>query len=314
MDIITHFIVPYIILFFVGSKHKLEGALGGISLDFDTFIVFVGILFPQLFVFSHRGITHSFIFGFITAVIFLYIITRLPVQKLIGKIIRRNLNLKFTKKTVLLAYFGALTHLLLDFLTTGGIPLLFPFSLTRFSAEIYSYIDPVTTLAALIVLAAIYFRIDVRYKKAAMIIFMVMLISFGGIRICEKNNAINSLNPDLNENFTQISAYPTSDMFVWKVVLTDPEKQEYKLYEYDGLTGTKNFQGNYKSLTIKNGSYESAISATKKANQLIEVQEFRWNAFYTCINAQYENSQWKLTYYDFIGSYSSRSNLTVYID
>ncbi|MDI6644732.1 MAG: metal-dependent hydrolase [Methanobacteriaceae archaeon] len=110
MDLITHFIVPYIILFFANSKNKLEGAFGGISIDFDFFIVFIGILFPQLFIVTHRGITHSFIFGFITALIFLFIITRNPVQRVIGKIIRRNLNLEFTRKTILLAYFGVLIH------------------------------------------------------------------------------------------------------------------------------------------------------------------------------------------------------------
>ncbi|MGC9517824.1 MAG: metal-dependent hydrolase [Methanomicrobiales archaeon] len=313
MDLITHFIVPYIILFFAKSKYKLEGALGGISIDFDTFIVFVGILFPQLFIFTHRGITHSFIFGFISALIFLFIITRNPIQNLIGRLIRRDLNLKFTKKTILLAYFGVLIHLLLDFLTTGGIPLFYPISITRFSAEIYSYIDPVTTLAALVVLATIYFKIDVKYKKAVMIIFMVMLISFGGIRIYEKNDAINSLKMEMNDNFTQIEAYPTSDMFLWQVVLIDPEKQYYKLYEYNGINGNNSFNGNFQTLTIKNGSYQSAVSAVNQADQLIEVKEFRWQAFYTCVDAQYENNQWKLTYYDFIGSYSTRNNLTVYI-
>ena len=314
MDLITHFIVPYIILFFANSKSKLEGAFGGISIDFDTFIVFIGILFPQLFIVTHRGITHSFIFGFLSALIFLFIITRNPVQKLIGRIIRRNLNLKFTKKTILLAYFGVLIHLMLDFLTTGGIPLLYPFSINRFSAEIYSYIDPFTTVAALIVLATIYFRIDIRYKKVAMVIFIVILISFGGVRLYEKNNAFNALENDLNENFTEISTYPTSDMFLWKVVLTDSEKGEYRFYEYDGFNGKKKFLGKYQSLSVNNGSYESALIAVKDADQLLEVQEFRWHAFYTCIDVYYENSQWKLTYYDFIGSYSTRENLTIYID
>ena len=314
MDLITHFLVPYIILFFANSENKLEGAFGGISIDFDTFIVFIGVIFPQLFIVTHRGITHSFIFGFISALIFLYILTRTKVQKLIGIVIRRNLDLKFTKKTILLAYFGVLIHLILDFLTTGGIPLLYPFSITRYSAEIYSYIDPFTTVAALIVLATIYFRIDIRYKKAAMIIFIVMLISIGGIRLYEKNNAYNTLKTDLNENFSEISTYPTSDMFLWKVVVTNPKKREYRLYEYYGLKGTNKFLGEYRSLSVKNGSYESALTAVKDADKLFKVQEFRWHAFYTCINAHYQNNKWKLTYSDFIGSYSTRENLTVYID
>lgn len=39
MDFFTHFLVPYIILFALKSKNKLEGAFGGISLDLDTIFI-----------------------------------------------------------------------------------------------------------------------------------------------------------------------------------------------------------------------------------------------------------------------------------
>lgn len=313
MDLFTHFIVPFILLFFLKSRYKLEGAFGGISVDFDFFIIFVGILFPQLFVFTHRGITHSFVFGFVSAVIFLFIITRGPVQKTIGRMIKRDLNLTFTYKTILIAYFGVLIHLLLDFLTTGGIPLFYPFSLTRFSGELYYYTDAITTLAALVVLGCLYFKIDPRYKKGAMILFMVLLISMGGIRGWEKNNALNSFESEIEGNFAYIAAYPTSDMFTWNVVLRSSDNQRYALYEYRGRNGEKIFQGNYSALTIKNGTYTSAITAIKKADELSVVENFKWRSFYTCIEASYENGQWKLTYFDIVGSYATRNNLTVYI-
>ena len=92
MDLITHFIVPYAILTLVKSRHKLEGAFGGISLDFDTLIAWIGILSPELFIFSHRGITHSFIFGFATSVIFLYVLSRKQVNGFISRIIHRNIK------------------------------------------------------------------------------------------------------------------------------------------------------------------------------------------------------------------------------
>ncbi|MBM4242108.1 MAG: metal-dependent hydrolase, partial [Euryarchaeota archaeon] len=53
MDLITHFLVPYIILTILKSKNKLAGAFGGISLDFDVLIAWIGILSPELFIFSH---------------------------------------------------------------------------------------------------------------------------------------------------------------------------------------------------------------------------------------------------------------------
>jgi len=75
MDLFTHFLVPYIILLALKSRNKLAGAFGGIAPDFDTiFVAWIGILAPQFFIFSHRGITHSFIFGLVTSTIFLYVV------------------------------------------------------------------------------------------------------------------------------------------------------------------------------------------------------------------------------------------------
>ncbi|HEX7466996.1 MAG TPA: metal-dependent hydrolase, partial [Methanobacterium sp.] len=224
MDLITHFLVPYIILTLVKSKNRLAGGFGGISLDFDTiFVAWIGILFPQFFIFSHRGITHSFFFAFFTSLIFIYVMSRKQVNEFIGNIIKRDISLQFNKTVVLIAYFGALTHLFLDYLTTKGIPLFFPLSLTKYAAEIYSAIDGLTLILAVVVLLILYLRLNENYKKAAMIIFMVILISFGGIRAYEKINVLEAETPTLTGNYTQISAYPTSDMFTWNVVKTDSQ-------------------------------------------------------------------------------------------
>lgn len=313
MDLFTHFLIPFIILFFIGCKRQIEGGLGGISVDFDIFLVFIGFLIPQFFILTHRGITHTFIFGFLTVVVFLYIVTRRPVQEFVAKIIKRDYKLIFTWKTVLLAYFGVLIHLLLDFLTTGGIPIFYPFSMERFSAHLYYYTDALTTIVALAVVILLYLKIDLKYKKIAMILFVIMLVSFGGIRGYEKLNAVHSLEENLEGNFTQIATYPTSNMFVWQGVVINPENQEYKLYTYNGLNGQKTFQGNYSGLSIENGSYSSAISAIEKANATLDAQRFIWYSYYTCIDAKYENNQWKIIYFNFLGGHYTSNNLTVYV-
>lgn len=312
MDLFTHFLIPFIILFFLGCKRPIYGGLGGISVDFDMILVFVGFLLPEFFILTHRGITHSFIFGFVTAVIFIFIISRQPIQDLIGKIIRRDLNLVFNWKTVLLAYFGVLTHLLLDFLTTGGIPLFYPFTMERFSAHLYYYTDLVTTIAALIVLIVLYLRIDLKYKKIAMILFVIMLVSFGGIRGYEKMNTTHALEDNLEGNFTEIATYPTSDMFVWQGVVIDPENHKYQYYTYNGLTGQKTFNGNYSGLKIQNGSYSSAMAAIKKTKEDIYVQRFIWYSYYVCIDAKYKDNQWEITYINFLGGHYTPTNLTAY--
>jgi inner membrane protein len=312
MDFFTHFLVPFIILFALKSKNKLEGAFGGIAPDFDTiFITWIGFLAAYLFVFSHRGITHTFIFAGVASTLFLYVISRKQINDFIGKIIRRDISVEFTLKTVGIAYFGALTHLFLDFLTSRGIPLFYPFTLERFSAEIYYYIDVTTAVIALVVLLILYLRLDMKYKKAAMAIFMIILISFGGIRAYEKSNALGE-NP-VSGNFVYSAAYPTMDMFTWTLVESDNMNSTYYSFKYNTLNKEKTDIKTVKSLTVTGGSVQSAQEAINKADMLPEVQSFRWDAYYPCINATFTGKVWELTYFDVIDTGYQNNNINVTI-
>jgi inner membrane protein len=313
MDLITHFLVPYIILTLVKCKDRLAGGYGGISLDFDTiFVAWIGILFPQFFIFSHRGITHSFLFAFFTSTIFLYVMSRKQVNEFLSNLIKRDISVQFTKITILVAFFGAITHLFLDYLTTKGIPLLYPLSLTRYAAEIYQAIDGVTTIIAVLVLLILYLRVDEKYKKAAMIIFMVILISFGGIRACEKINVLGAETPTLTGNYTQISAYPTSDMFTWNVLKSDSQKSSYIVSQYNTLKKTDSNIKIYQSLSVENGSYSSAQDVVSVADALPLVERFKWNSYYTVVDAKHSSAGWDLTYYNIIDSWTG-NNITVFI-
>lgn len=307
MDLITHFVVPYAILTLVKSKHKLEGAFGGISLDFDTLIAWVGILFPEFFIVSHRGITHSFIFGFLTSVLFLYVLSRKHVNGFISRIIHRNLHVEFTKTTIMVVYFGALTHLFLDFLTTKGIPLLYPLSITRFSAELYNSIDLLTMCLALLVLLILYVKTNPQYKKAALYSFLIILIAIGGVRAYEKVEVLSKVQTF--EDCTSVTAYPTSNIFKWSVVENNPEKTRYAVFNYNNLNGSVSNFRIVDPLTVKNGPYKSGLNAIKTANSLPEVQRFRWNAYYTFEDAEY-SCTWNITYFDVVSSYNNQ-NITV---
>lgn len=311
MDLFTHFLVPYIILYAIKSKNKLAGAFGGISLDFDTiFIAWIGILSPQLFIFSHRGITHSFIFGFVTSTIFLYVISRKQVNNFISNIIRRDLSVKFTKTTVAIAYFGVLTHLFMDYLTTLGIPLFFPFSITRYAAEIYQSLDALTIILAAVVLLILYIKMDTRYKKAAMAIFMIILISFGGIRAYEKINVINAESPTLTGNYSDLSVYPTNDMFTWNVVKHNPGNTSFIVSQYNTWSHQETNIKTYNTPSVINGNYSKGLNAIDIANDYPRVKQFKWNSYYTVVEASYTGTSWNVTYYDIITSYTT-NNLTV---
>lgn len=316
MDLFTHLIVPFAILTLLKLrdftiKDRLAGGFGGISIDFDFILVLIGFISPELFIFTHRGITHSFVFGLVTAIIFLYIISRPRVYGLINDLIKRDIKVEFNWKSVSLAYFGVLIHLFLDFLTTGGIPLLYPFSLIRFSANLYYYTDLVTTLVAIVILLVLYLRLDPKYKKIALTGFLVMLISFGGIRAYEKIEALESQT--LNDGYTNITAYPTSDMFSW-TMLESNGKNKYRVFTYNTLNHTVANLREVNSLSIKNGSYESAQNAIKYANTLPEVKKFRWTSPHTAINATSTSTGWNLTFYDFVGNHYGAREVTVHVE
>lgn len=242
---------------------------------------------------------------------FLYVISRKQINGFIGKLIRRDISVEFTWTTVGIAYFGALIHLFLDFLTSSGIPLFYPVTLQRFSAEIYYYIDLTTAVIALVVLIILYLKLDMRYKKIAMAIFMIILISFGGIRAYEKMNALDD-NP-VTGNFAYINAYPTMDMFTWTIVQSDSSNSTYYSFTYNTLNKEKSNAKKVQSLTITGGDIKSAQKAIDKADNLPEVQNFKWDAYYPCVNAGYDGSVWKLTYFDVIDTGYHNSNIDVII-
>lgn len=315
MDLFTHFIVPFAILTLLkikgfNVKDRLSGGFGGISVDFDVILFAVGFLAPELFIFTHRGITHSFIFGLVTAIIFIYIISRPSVNGFIGHLIRRDIKVEFSKRNVLLAYFGVLTHLFLDFLTTGGIPLFYPFSLTLYTANLYYYTDLVTAIIALAVLIILYLRLDPKYKKIALLGFMIMLISFGGIRGYAKMDTISSQT--LSDGYNQITAYPTSDMFTWTVVESDGGTK-YRVFTYNTLQKESFNLREFNNLTVRNGTYESAQETIKYADTLPEVAKFRWNSPYTIINATKTSTGWNVTYSDIIGTHYGTGELSVLV-
>jgi inner membrane protein len=311
LDLLTHFLVPYIILVAVKSKNKLAGAFGGISPDFDTiFVAWIGILSPNLFIFSHRGITHSFIFGFITSTIFLYVISRKQVNQFIGNIIKRDITVKFTKTTIAIAYFGVLTHLFLDYLTTLGIPLFFPFSIARYALNLYQSLDLVTIILAAIVMLVIYMKVNYKYKKAAMAIFMIILISFGGLRAYEKVNILDDETPTLTGNYTQLSLYPTNNILVWNVVKSNSQNSSYIVSQYNGWSNQESNIQTYNTPSVENGNYSAGLDAIKIADTLPTVKQFKWNSYYTVVTAKYNSTKWDVTYSDIINSYTAK-NITV---
>jgi inner membrane protein len=58
----------------------------------------------------------------------------------------------------------------------------------------------------------------------------------------------------LSDGYTQIIAYPTSDMFTWTVVESD-KGTKYRFFTYNNLQKKTSNVGEVNSLNIKNGTY-----------------------------------------------------------
>ena len=121
------------------------GFLAGMAADLDVLIRSAED--PLLFLEYHRQFTHSLLFiplgGLISATI---------LQVLIG----RRLRLGFPR-TLLFCTLGYATHGLLDFATSYGTMLFWPFSDERYAASIISIVDPLLTVpvALLVVMSGL---------------------------------------------------------------------------------------------------------------------------------------------------------------
>jgi len=99
-------------------------------------------------------------------------------------------------------------------------------------------------------------------------------------------------------------------MFSWKVVKTNAQNTNYLVSTYNTLTDQQTNIKQFNSLTVQNGSYNSAQSAIKIANNIPVVKQFKWNSYYTIVDAKYNSTKWNITYYDILNSYTG-NNLTV---
>jgi inner membrane protein len=153
-------------------------------------------------------------------------------------------------------------------------------------------------------------KINYKYKKAAMAIFMIILISFGGLRAYEKINILDDETPTLNGNYNQVALYPTSNIFVWDVVKSNSQNSSYIVSQYNGWSNQESNIQTFYTPSVENGNYSAGLNAIKIADTLPVVKQFKWNSYYTIVNARYDSTKWDVTYSDIINSYTA-NNLTV---
>jgi inner membrane protein len=290
MDLFSHAVLPYLLGSFLGLKKKYLAALvlGGIAPDLDMLVVWVNYIHPTSLLIVHRGFTHTFFFGFFIAAFMLFLATRDQVLARLQRFI--SLDLDFSAPCLAFAYAGIISHLFLDYLTTRGVPLFYPFVAARYSAEIFSMIEIIIMIGSLLVLAELYReRSRAKFNKNLFIIFVAFLLIVSGIRLEGKEMARGFLNDKSAE------VYPDSNLFQWAVLENDSDR--FHVYELNSLYGEMPHNSTFLRLNISSGSM-GAERALDLAENLPQVKLFRWRAYAVAINASKLNGSWLLEYYD----------------
>jgi inner membrane protein len=290
MDFFSHAVLPYLLGSFLGLKKKYLAALvlGGIAPDLDLLVVWINYIHPTSLLLVHRGFTHTFFFGFFVAAFMLFLATRDRVLARVKRFI--NLDLDFSVSCLAFAYAGIISHLFLDYLTTRGVPLFYPFVAARYSAEIFSMIEIIIMIASLLALADLYReRSRAKFNKNLFIIFVAFLLIVSGIRLEGKEMARGNLDDKSAE------VYPDSNLFQWAILENDSDR--FQVYEFNSLYGEMPHSSTFLRLNISSGSIGSE-RALGLAENLPQVKLFRWRAYAVAINASELNGSWLFEYYD----------------
>ncbi len=298
MDIFSHALLPYL----VGSLVKLNKrdltalVVGGIIPDLDFLILWINYLYPSDLLLTHRGITHTLIFGLLLSLIMLYILSRGKVKSAINRL--ADFDISLTGRALIFVYVGVLSHLLLDYLTTWGVPLFYPLDASRVSADIFSPIEIVLAITSLAIIAVL-LRNGLRNSQSRstkvrlLAVFLIVIIAVGLIRIDGK---------EMSESFlgdANAKSYPDTDLFKWSVL--EDNGSWFDVYEYDLLSGDMQHMAAFPYLEIssdRNNSNEDIGAALAAANRLPQVVLFRWRAYAVAINASFKDDIWHLEYYD----------------
>jgi inner membrane protein len=290
MDLFSHALLPYLLgSFFKRNKQEITAfVIGGIAPDFDISILWIQYLYPTFFLITHRGLTHSLFFGFFTALIILYLATRDKVKTLVRRFV--DFEPTITPRTVAFAYAGIIIHLFLDYTTTRGVPLFFPFDVARYSAEVFFYTDIYLTILSLGIIIFLYKKPLQRESTTKfLVVFLVIFAALGTVRIAEKTSAEDFFK-DQNEQ-----TFPTTSIFDWYVVGDYGDK--IKIYEYNELNRTSPYNVTVPKLNIMTGG-ENLDVALHAAGEIPQVKMFEWRAYTVAINASFGDGAWSLEYYD----------------
>ncbi len=139
MDAITHVLLAHAAAIIVVRRRvggpALAAAAGASALAPDLDVLLAPLtLFEPLYFLGHRGATHSIVGAPLSALAFLWVLSRL------GRRFQRLEIFQWRRSFWWAALWGGWSHLALDGITRQGVVMLWPLSDMRFSLELFFYL------------------------------------------------------------------------------------------------------------------------------------------------------------------------------
>ncbi|MDQ2076567.1 metal-dependent hydrolase [Marinimicrobium sp. ABcell2] len=212
MDIVTHGLMGALAAQAVSKPGQLRAVVGigivaGLLPDVDTLIRSAED--PLLVLSMHRHFTHSLVFAPLGALI---------AALLCWPLARNYLPFSRAYLAALAAY---VSHLLLDFSTSYGIHLLWPFTSEPISANIIAVVDPVFTFLVLVTLILAF---SLRRRQWAYIGLGLscMYLAFGLIQHQRALNVAEQLAAERGQNPERIIIKPTmANLVLWRAMAVE---------------------------------------------------------------------------------------------
>ncbi len=196
MDSITHAFAIAIPLLLVGNTILVPFAvIGAVIPDIDALFFFVSDNDPSWYIFTHGGITHSILGAALLSLAAFIILYLLSCSSWFGRF--------FPEKVTLMAGFailaGAMLHIFLDYLAYPGIPLLWPFSIEKFTLGIFPGPSYLILIASLILLSLILTqRAGTGVYQGYMVVFFAIILIYAGVAFYANAETEGEVIPTMN--------------------------------------------------------------------------------------------------------------------
>lgn len=297
MDIFSHALLPYLLGSSLWMKRTTLAALvlGGIAPDLDMPFNWINALHPTPLLLVHRGITHSILFGMLTGLVVLFLSSRAPIRAALCRSV--GVDIEFSMASLAFVWAGVFCHLLLDFLTSRGAPLLYPWEATRYSAELFFHTEIALFIASLVILAAL---VGVRITKGRLpvpalnrrllVIFVVFFLAVGAARMEGKDAARESFGKSQG-----MEVFPDLGLHQWAVL--EEGESGFWICSFDALSGEVVRCSVFPRVLVRtNGTGLDAAIAT--AREMPQAKLFAWRAYAIAVDAAFRNGSWSLVFYD----------------